>query len=82
VDVCAAPRKRNRHNRAGAQGTHRDWQHHKFKADGVAVLPGGSGHPLLLLTKKLPALDTCWERTTLSPAVSTWISKAPLGQAS
>lgn len=41
-----------------------------------------SGHPLLPLTKKLPALDTYWQRKALSPVEAPWVSKPPFGAGS
>ena len=43
----------------------RTWQHtqdlHRCKPDWVSALRGGSGHGVPPLTKKLFAIDTCWQ---------------------
>lgn len=57
----------SRPNRTAIHGSSwRLWQHtqglHRFESDKILVLRRRGGHRILLPTKKLFAIDTCWER--------------------
>lgn len=62
----------SRHNR-NSQRFENTQDMHTFKPDTI-LAPRRKGHKVLLLTKKLFAIDTCWKRSVFSTVVTPGMS--------